>query len=480
MAATNASRPLATPVVRPALGSGLRLGLAFLVAAGGLSVADALFAGTGWAWIVSLGVGAAAGAAAGRPAGAAAGFLGALAAEAIEATLGLPREGLAYWYHGTLALGVAVAAAALLGADLTLRGRPAGTARAWWLGLGGGRRRGIRALAVLGVVGAIGYSAFAGWYGANIFMHPSRGAVDCRTPSDRFGWAYEAINYDIADDARLGGGDPTRQACTDLGTKAGDAVVTPDGARIAGWYVPAADPAVLATGPTVVVVHGFASDKSGVLVYGPALHDRYNLVFLDLRTSGRSTGAASSMGFRERDDVVAMIDWLERTKHPTWIAALGNSMGGVTALAAAVDDPRIDALILDSVQGDVLTATGNAAEWDYGFPAFGPAIWSVVTSVSVQVGGDVASIDPVRIIGRMGSRPVLFIHGTADRIDPPAKSVERSFGLALEAGVPAELRYCLGAGHGKPIEACPAAWTAWANDFLARARAGITARSVTP
>jgi hypothetical protein len=63
----------------------------------------------------------------------------------------------------------------------------------------------------------------------------------------RYGWQYEAINYDIADDAVLQRENPDMEHCASQGSTAGGEVVTADGVPIGGWYIPAADGA----GPTV-------------------------------------------------------------------------------------------------------------------------------------------------------------------------------------------------------------------------------------
>ena len=54
------------------------------------------------------------------------------------------------------------------------------------------------------------------------------------------------------------------EECANQGVGAGDDVVTSDGVPIAGWYIPAADGSD-ASAPTVILVHGFTSDKSGDL-----------------------------------------------------------------------------------------------------------------------------------------------------------------------------------------------------------------------
>src|SRR5206468_1873130 len=144
---------------------------------------------------------------------------------------------------------------------------------------------------------------------------------DCVSASDGlarlgvYGWAYEAINYPMADDARIRADNRDMTDCASQGVKAGDEVVTSDGIHVAGWYIPAADGAS-ATAATIVLVHGYGQNKTGILHYAPGLHQRFNLVAFDERNGGRSTGSQTTLGVLEQKDVRAMIDWVERVKHP--------------------------------------------------------------------------------------------------------------------------------------------------------------------
>jgi pimeloyl-ACP methyl ester carboxylesterase len=323
-------------------------------------------------------------------------------------------------------------------------------------------------VSVVIVIGLLGYGTYAAITGSADFTEAVVSAPDCRTPADRYGWDYEAINYDKADDARLTTANPDKTKCTVVGVEAGTNVVTPDGVRLAGWYIPAAN-GEGPSGPTLLIVHGWKANKSGALEFAPPFHDAYNLVLLDLRNNGQSSGTQTTMGLREQGDVIRMLDWLETTKHPIWIGGLGNSMGAATVLGAAVADQRIRALILDSMHADIVTSVGNAMEEDFGYPG-GPAAVAVMTGVSIRIGGDVTSIDPIRLIGRLDDRPVLFIQGTADQVDPPAEASDRNFQAALAAGVPVELAYCPGARHGLTVKTCPSQWASWVTSFLELAR----------
>jgi len=338
--------------------------------------------------------------------------------------------------------------------------------RVWRTGRRGAGR--IAAL-VLGLATAlvlavgIGYTAYVGAVGSDQLVHPT-GNADCRTPLVRYGWAYEAINYDIADDAVLRSANPDMANCSSQGATAGTDVVASDGVQIAGWYIPAAS-GTGPTAPTVVLVHGFAANKSEVLKYAVPFHATYNVVAIDLRGGGRSSRADVTFGPREKLDLEAVIDWLERTKHPVHIAVMGNSMGGGTAVLAASGDQRIEALILDSTHARVEDIFGRRAEVDAGQPSL-PATPAVLFGIWLRTGLNLMDSNPVNFIPALGHRPLLLIHGTADVHDLPSRSVDANYNAALAAGVPVELHMCAGATHGKVIDTCPVDWGRWSVEFL--------------
>lgn len=328
------------------------------------------------------------------------------------------------------------------------------------------KRIGIVAVGVLAVVG-IGYTVYVGAEGSRRVV-AAAGSGDCRTPDVQFGWAYEAINYDIADDAQLKARNPDLLACTYLGTKAGDAVVTDDGIRIAGWYVPAGNGAG-SEAPTVVLAHGFLASKSGILKYGEGLHESFNLVAFDFRNVGRSTGDLTTGGVLEQKDLRAVIDWLERTKHPARIGILANSFGAATALAEATNDPRVAALALDSMH----TRTRYQLEArlrQAGHPPY-PGTWAIVLGSWIRTGVDIGSIDAEDRLSKVGQRPILLTHGTADNEDLPERT-QALYDGAIAAGIPAELKWCEGSGHnapaGMPAEVCKDAFAGWVRDFFTR------------
>ena len=198
-------------------------------------------------------------------------------------------------------------------------------------------RRIFRWVAFLAILAAVLYSvgffAYGFVSGAPEYIAGTPKATDCQTPGSKFGWTYEAVNYDIADDATLLAANPKPTDCVTQGATAGSKVVSPDGIHLAAWYIPRSGDFTSASGtePTIVLVHGGKSNASGMLDYAKPLHGAYNVLIVDLRNSGRSGDAASTGGLREQTDLRAMLDWLVTTKGPSWIAVLGNSNGAATA-----------------------------------------------------------------------------------------------------------------------------------------------------
>jgi len=329
------------------------------------------------------------------------------------------------------------------------------------------RSRIVVVLLVVVVIAALGYTGYVGYEGSRqLVTAPATG--DCRTPDVQFGWTYEAINYDIADDAQLQARNTDLTACTYQGTEAGEDVVTDDGISIAGWYIPAASEAG-PTAPTVVLVHGFGANKSDILQYGAGLHAAFNLVAFDMRNEGRSSGNVTTSGVLEQKDLRAIIDWLERTKHPTHLGVLGNSLGAATAMVEAVGDPRVEAVALDSMHTRFRDQIEARLEHT-GHPAY-PGTWAIFIAARIRTGVDLGAADAEDEISAFGTRPMLITHGTADNEDLPART-QTFYDEAVAAGIRAELHFCEGAGHnapaGMPVHVCKDTFAGWVVDFFTR------------
>lgn len=320
------------------------------------------------------------------------------------------------------------------------------------------------------LVALLAYLTYVGYEGSSQLIEPRSPSADCRTPASAFGWEYEAINYDPAGDAALVQVPDPRQ-CPVHGPAAGTELTASDGTRIAGWYVPAAQP-IGPTGPTVVLAHGHGSNKSSMLAYAELFHEDYNLVLFDFRNHGQSGGEQSTVGLLEQKDLRAVLDWLTAAKGPSGIALLGVSMGGATAVNVAVADARVDALILDSTHATLANALQARLEVA-GYPLALPGAWSILLGGLMRTGLDMSAVDPVQVIGRYGARPLLVIVGGRDVEIGPGDAHELV--QAAEAGGSrVELQTCADAAHGDPVGECAADYRDWVLGFLRQAFAAAS------
>ncbi|MDQ4036468.1 MAG: alpha/beta hydrolase [Chloroflexota bacterium] len=312
------------------------------------------------------------------------------------------------------------------------------------------------------LVALVTYLAYVGYEGSRQLSDAPGPSSDCRTPAT-LGWEYEAINYDIGADAALEA-EPDPENCVGRGASAGDGVAVGN-VRLAGWYIPAAagaDP----TGPTVVIAHGWGSNKSNMLDRAAIVHDAYNLLLFDFRNHGQSSAAPTTQGVREAQDLSAMLDWLEREKGPASIAVLGVSMGAASALAEADRDDRVDAIIAESTHATLANAAQARLDRS-GYPLSMPGSWAILLGALMRTGEDISAVDPIKSVERLDERPLLLIHGGAD--DSIGRDDAELLRAAAEAaGSPTEFHTCAAAGHSQSDQTCAGDYARWVLGFLQR------------
>ena len=106
------------------------------------------------------------------------------------------------------------------------------------------------------------------------------------------------------------------------------------------------------TGPTVVYLHG----NSGCRLEGDEIADQYlrrgmGFFCVDFGGCGISDGGLVTLGYREREDVEVVLDYLQSHAGVSFVCLYGRSMGAATALLVAADDRyyhQIAGLVLDS------------------------------------------------------------------------------------------------------------------------------------
>lgn len=124
-----------------------------------------------------------------------------------------------------------------------------------------------------------------------------------------------------------------------------DFTVTGLGSR-RGWFFPG-----LRGAPTILLCHGYQSSRGELLTLVSALQDhQYNVFVFDFAAHGANAGL-TTFGYRESDEVRAAIDVITHRNDvdPTRFGLWGYNLGAYAALREAEKDPRVRALVLDSV-----------------------------------------------------------------------------------------------------------------------------------
>ncbi|MGB8542205.1 MAG: alpha/beta fold hydrolase [Candidatus Acidiferrales bacterium] len=122
-----------------------------------------------------------------------------------------------------------------------------------------------------------------------------------------------------------------------------------DGTSREGWFFPGRRGA-----PTVIVCHGYLSQRADVLTLVTALQDsQFNVFLFDFSGHGTSAGI-TTMGYRERQELQSAVDVLSTRDDidPKHFGLWGVDLGGYVALEEATHEPRVSALVVDDAYSD--------------------------------------------------------------------------------------------------------------------------------
>ena len=84
---------------------------------------------------------------------------------------------------------------------------------------------------------------------------------------------------------------------------------------------------------SVIIIHGYCATMESRMMDLPYYYERgYNVLFVDLRTHGKSEGNFVTLGAKESEDIIGWIKWLSEKTNNSKIILDGVSMGATTVL----------------------------------------------------------------------------------------------------------------------------------------------------
>ncbi len=188
--------------------------------------------------------------------------------------------------------------------------------------------------------------------------------------------------------------------------------------KYAAWWIPHPN----AHSRTALLVHGYADAKVGSIAFAPLFHSLgYNILAIDLRAHGESSGRYFTAGFHEQHDLNQVINQLraDRPNETQHLVLFGLSLGAAVVAAASVHRHDLAAVILDSPAADEAHAIHIHFNL-LGLP--GPFVQRLALQFAQWIThADFSALRPIDLIPKIPC-PLLIIHPQNDVYVPPADS----------------------------------------------------------
>jgi alpha-beta hydrolase superfamily lysophospholipase len=233
-----------------------------------------------------------------------------------------------------------------------------------------------------------------------------------------------------------------------------------DGATLETWFLPGENDRLI-----VALFHGYAASKSTLLTTAQAFHQLgYATLLVDFYGSGGSSGAGTTIGVKEADDVAATVEYIRRTWPGRKIILYGISMGGAAVLRAiAAHGVKPDAIIIEATF-DRLINTGKNRFRAIGLPG-SPFAELLLFWGGVQNGFNAFAHNPVDY-ARAVKQPALILHGHQDA----RATIDQARSIAEAIGRTALFIAYTEVPHMPIVETRPGDWTRDVAAFLNQIR----------
>ncbi|MDR7001403.1 alpha/beta hydrolase [Neobacillus niacini] len=196
-----------------------------------------------------------------------------------------------------------------------------------------------------------------------------------------------------------------------------------DQVKLSGWWIPATSKQ---SKKTVITAHGYMNERAMEGIEGLQLakvlsKQGYNVLMFDFRNAGKSKGRTTGLGYFEKHDLSAAIEYSIQKKKQKMIALLGWSMGASTALIAGCEHPAVSAIIADSPFSDLEAFLKENLSYWTKLPKkpFTPFIYH---SMRKLLKIDPTEVSPITNVKNTKGKSFLLIHSKTDEAIPYTES----------------------------------------------------------
>ncbi|XP_039033777.1 uncharacterized protein LOC120169725 isoform X2 [Hibiscus syriacus] len=153
--------------------------------------------------------------------------------------------------------------------------------------------------------------------------------------------------------------------------------------------------------PCVIYCHGNSGCRADASEAAIILLPSNITVFtLDFSGSGLSGGEHVTLGWNEKDDLKAVVDYLREDGNVSFIGLWGRSMGAVTSLMYGAEDPSIAGMVLDSPFSDLVDLMLELVDtYKFRLPKFTVkfAIQFMRKSIQKKAKFDIADLNTIKV-----------------------------------------------------------------------------------
>ncbi|XVF38118.1 hypothetical protein REPUB_Repub20aG0070900 [Reevesia pubescens] len=177
--------------------------------------------------------------------------------------------------------------------------------------------------------------------------------------------------------------------------------------------------------PCVIYCHGNSgcrADASEAAII--LLRSNITVFTLDFSGSGLSGGEHVTLGWNEKDDLKAVVDYLRADGNVSLIGLWGRSMGSVTSLMYGAEDPSIAGMVLDSPFSDLVDLMMELVDtYKFRLPKFTVkyAIQFMRKAIQKKAKFDITDLNTIKV-AKSCFVPVLFGHAIDDDFIRPHHS----------------------------------------------------------
>ncbi|KAJ4894394.1 alpha/beta-Hydrolases superfamily protein [Raphanus sativus] len=177
--------------------------------------------------------------------------------------------------------------------------------------------------------------------------------------------------------------------------------------------------------PCVIYCHGNSgcrADGSEAAIM--LLPSNITVFTLDFSGSGLSGGEHVTLGWNEKDDLKAVVEFLRQDGNVSLIGLWGRSMGAVTSLMYGAEDPSIAGMILDSPFSDLVDLMMELVDtYKFRLPKFTVkfAIQFMRRAIQKKAKFDITDLNTIKV-AKSSFVPVLFGHALDDDFIRPHHS----------------------------------------------------------